>query len=59
MDEVERVKLKKEPPDLDAWNNQMYKIRLFDQLVYDSDHRKTAQYFRSLRSLLPCWTVNR
>ena len=25
------------PPDLDAWNKQMYKIRVFDALVYDTD----------------------
>jgi len=41
MDEVERVKQKKEPPDPVAWNNQMYKIRLFDQLVYDTDPNLT------------------
>jgi len=37
MDEVERHKQKLTPPDSDAWNNQMYKIRVFDQLVYDTD----------------------
>jgi hypothetical protein len=25
------------PPDPDAWNKQMYKIRVFDQLIYDTD----------------------
>src|SRR5882724_4846875 len=41
MDEVERHKQKLTPPDPDAWNNQMYKIRVFDQLVYDSDPNLT------------------
>lgn len=37
MDEVERHKQKLTAPDPDAWNNQMYKIRVLDQLVGDSD----------------------
>jgi hypothetical protein len=41
MDEVKRYKQNLIPPDLDAWNNQMYKIRVFDQLVYDSDANLT------------------
>jgi len=41
MDEVERLKQKLEPPDADAWNKQMYKIRVFDQLVSDSDPNLT------------------
>jgi hypothetical protein len=41
MDEVERHKQKLEPPDPESWNNQMYKIRVFDQLVYDSDPNLT------------------
>jgi hypothetical protein len=41
MDEVERHKEKLTPPDGDAWNNQMYKIRVFDELVYDSDPNLT------------------
>jgi hypothetical protein len=41
MDEVERHKQKLEPPNPDAWNNQMYKIRVFDQLIYDSDPNLT------------------
>src|SRR6266481_9637885 len=41
MDEEERVKQKIAPPDPDAWNNQMYKIRVFDQLVYDNDPNLT------------------
>jgi hypothetical protein len=30
-----------DPPDADAWNKQMYKIRVFDQLVYDTDPNLT------------------
>jgi hypothetical protein len=41
MDEVERHKQKLTAPDADAWNNQMYKIRVFDQLVADSDPNLT------------------
>ena len=41
MDEAERHKQKLTPPDADAWNNQMYKIRVFDNLVYDSDPNLT------------------
>jgi hypothetical protein len=37
MDEAERVKQKVAAPDSDAWNNQMYRIRVFDELVYDTD----------------------
>ena len=41
MDEAERYKQKLKPPDPDAWNNQMYKIRVFDQLVSDNDPNLT------------------
>ena len=41
MDEVERHKQKLTAPDADAWNNQMYKIRVFDQLVSDTDANLT------------------
>src|ERR1700719_365078 len=41
MDEQERVKQKIEVPDQDAWNKQMYKILVFDQLVYDKDPNLT------------------
>ncbi|MGB2899732.1 MAG: hypothetical protein WBB89_10735 [Candidatus Acidiferrum sp.] len=37
MDEVERHKQKLTAPDPEAWNHQMYKIRVFDQLVDDTD----------------------
>jgi hypothetical protein len=41
MDEAERYKQKITAPDPDAWNNQMYKIRVFDQLVSDEDPNLT------------------
>ncbi|HLZ92055.1 MAG TPA: hypothetical protein VKQ28_10090 [Candidatus Acidoferrum sp.] len=41
MDEVERHNKKLSAPDTDAWNNQMYKIRVFDTLVSDSDPNLT------------------
>jgi hypothetical protein len=41
MDDADRVKQKLVPPDQHAWNNQMYKIRVFDQLVYDTDPNLT------------------
>jgi hypothetical protein len=41
MDEVERHKQKLTAPNPDAWNNQMYKIRVFDQLVADADPNLT------------------
>jgi len=41
MDEAERVKQKISAPDPDAWNNQMYRVRVFDQLVYDTDPNLT------------------
>jgi hypothetical protein len=34
MDEKERVAQKIAVSDPDAWNNQMYKVRVLDQLVY-------------------------
>ena len=41
MDEEDRVKQKIDVPDADAWNNQMYRVRVFDQLVYDDDANLT------------------
>jgi hypothetical protein len=39
MTEWERIEVKKKrPPDLEAWNEQMYTIRLFLQLICDSDY---------------------
>src|SRR6266849_4830886 len=41
MDEAARVKQKVEVPDPEAWDRQMYKIRVLDSLVYDSDPNLT------------------
>jgi hypothetical protein len=41
MDEVERFTKKIPAPNPDAWNAQMYKIRVFDQLIADTDANLT------------------
>jgi len=40
-DEVMRHQQGLQPPDLDAWAKQMYKIRVFDALIYDTDTNLT------------------
>lgn len=37
MTELERTKKSQQPPDLDRWNKQMYVVRVFDQLIYNTD----------------------
>ena len=51
MDEGERLKTKTAAPDIDRWNEQMWVVRLFDQLIYNVD--------RNLGNLLidKNWTV--
>ena len=41
FDEGERLKQHVAAPDPDAWNKQMYKVRVFDQLIYDTDPNLT------------------
>jgi hypothetical protein len=41
MDEEERHKQGITPPDQDTWNKEMYRIRVFDQLIYDTDANLT------------------
>ena len=43
MDEADRVARKIDVPEemRDKWNKQMYKVRVFDQLVYDNDPNLT------------------
>jgi hypothetical protein len=41
MDEAERIQKKIEVPDPDKWNKQMYRVRVFDELVYDTDPNLT------------------
>ncbi|MCI0604505.1 hypothetical protein L0156_16045 [bacterium] len=51
MTEGQRKEKGLEPPDIDAWNRALYKVRLFDNLVYNID--------RNLGNLLitPEWKV--
>jgi hypothetical protein len=51
MDEAERLKTKVSAPDTMAWNQQMWVVRVFDQLIYNVD--------RNLGNLLidKTWTV--
>ena len=44
MMEVDRRKKHMEAPDMDAWNREMYVVRVFDQLIYNTD--------RNLQNLL-------
>jgi len=37
MPEAERVKKKVSAPDVSAWNERMFKVRLFDNLIYNTD----------------------
>jgi hypothetical protein len=41
LDEADRLKKGIQPPDVDAWNQQMYKKRVFAELVSDSDPNLT------------------
>jgi hypothetical protein len=41
MDDAERFEKKIEPPDAEKWNKQMFRIRVFDELVYDTDPNLT------------------
>lgn len=53
MTEWERLKVKQiHPPDIMAWNNQMFTVRLFLQLIYDTD-------YNNINNLLvtPDWKV--
>jgi hypothetical protein len=37
MMEVDRRKKHIEAPDMDSWNREMYVVRVFDQLIYNTD----------------------
>src|SRR3984893_18581027 len=41
MDDADRVQNKIVAPDTDKWNKQMYRVRVFDELVYDTDPNLT------------------
>lgn len=40
FDEVDRVLRRIQPPDLDSWNKQMHVVRVFDELIYNTDRNK-------------------
>jgi hypothetical protein len=43
MTEWERkMERKIDPPDMREWNDQMYTVRLFEQLIYDSDYKNIS-----------------
>jgi hypothetical protein len=37
MDEEERIKRNLKAPDQNAWNREMYAVRVFDQLIFNTD----------------------
>ena len=39
MTQLDRKQKGLEPPDVDLWNQQMHKVRLFHQLTYNTDHQ--------------------
>jgi len=41
MDEADRIRKNLEPPDNEAWNQQMHRKRVFAELVYDTDPNRT------------------
>jgi hypothetical protein len=41
MMEVDRMRKKLVPPDLDTWNKEMYTLRIFNQLIYNTDDNLT------------------
>ena len=41
MMEADRVKKKLVAPDLDTWNKEMYTLRVFNQLIYNTDDNLT------------------
>ncbi len=41
MMEIDRKNRNMEPPDLDSWNKQMYAVRVWHQLIFDTDPNLT------------------
>jgi len=41
MMEIDRKNRKMDPPDLDSWNKQMYAVRVWHQLIFDTDPNLT------------------
>jgi hypothetical protein len=48
--ELDRIHRKMEPPDLDFWNKQMYVLRVFNQLVENTDDNLTNVMISNLDS---------
>lgn len=48
MPEAERVKKKIDPPNTKEWNEQMFRVKLFDNLIYNTDRHfeQSADYRR-------------
>jgi hypothetical protein len=46
MSEAERLKKKIAAPDLEAWNRQMYNVRVFDNLIYNTDRHANNIWVR-------------
>jgi hypothetical protein len=40
MTETQRCRKKIRPPDLESWNQQLYCLRVFDQLIYNTDRNR-------------------
>jgi hypothetical protein len=41
MMELDRMHRKLDAPDVEAWNKQMYAVRVWHELIYDTDHNLT------------------
>lgn len=41
MMEADRIRKKLQPPNVENWNNQMYAVRVFNQLIYNVDPNLT------------------
>jgi hypothetical protein len=41
MDEVDRMNKHLEPPDRERWNHEMYVLRIFNELIYNTDNNLT------------------
>ncbi|MBI3697557.1 MAG: hypothetical protein HY238_22320 [Acidobacteria bacterium] len=40
FDEVDRIRQKIQPPDPDSWEKQMQVVRVFDELIYNTDRNR-------------------
>ena len=42
MMELDRKHRKLDVPDVDAWNQQMYAVRVWHELIYDTEDRRCS-----------------